>query len=149
MAAPRTRVTVSETGESPFAVRIDTGAHELTGDEPVSAGGGGLGPNPIELLTAALTECTAMTVRWYARQQGLPLDHVKVVVDHTRKAAAGTPGSTDMFEKTVFLGGPGLDADQRARLIEVAGRCPIQRILEGTPAIATKLGRSLDEAFDR
>ena len=69
MAALRTRATASEIGESPFAVQIEMGAHTVVGDEPASAGGEGLGPNPFELLTGALAECTAMTIRWFARQQ--------------------------------------------------------------------------------
>jgi putative redox protein len=148
MAALRTRVTVSETGESPFSVQIDMGAWNMVGDEPVSAGGGGLGPNPFELMTAALAECTAITVRWFARQQGWPLEQVEVVVDHAKKLIAGASVPVDVFEKTVFLRGARLDDAQRARLIEVAGKCPIQRVLEGLPVINTKPGRSLDGAFD-
>ena len=49
MVAFRTRVTVAETGESPFAVRIEMGEHLMAGDEPVDAGGGGLGPGPFDL----------------------------------------------------------------------------------------------------
>lgn len=148
MATLRTRVTVSETHDSPFAVRIDTGVHELVGDEPADAGGGGLGPNPLELLIAALAECTTMTVRWYARQQGWPLDHVKVVVDHVKREVPGNTGSIDFFDKTVFLTSPRLEEKHRERLLEIAGKCPIQRMLEGAPVISTKLGRSLDEALD-
>ncbi|MGK6353835.1 OsmC family protein [Sphingomonas sp. DT-207] len=148
MAALRTRVTVSETGESPFSVQIDMGAHNMVGDEPVGAGGGGLGPNPFELMTAALAECTAITVRWFARQQDWPLEQVEVVVDHAKKLIAGASVPVDVFEKTVFIRGARLDDTQRARLIDVAGKCPIQRVLEGMPVINTKLGRSLDEAFD-
>lgn len=148
MAALRTRATVSETGESPFAVQIEVGAHNMVGDEPVSAGGGGLGPNPFELMTAALAECTAITVRWFARQQDWPLEHVEVVVDHAKKLIAGSSAPLDIFEKTIFIRGSQLDDAQRARLIDVAAKCPIQRVLEGVPVINTKLGRSLDEAFD-
>src|SRR5262245_28092570 len=71
---------VEETGESPFAVRIETGGHVLIGDEPVAEGGADLGPAPYQILTAALGECTAMTVRWYARKQGWPVDRVLVEV---------------------------------------------------------------------
>lgn len=149
MAALRTRVTASETGESPFAVRIEIGAHDMVGDEPISAGGNGLGPNPFELMTAALAECTTMTVRWFARQQDWPLEHVEVVVDHAKKLLAGASEPLDVFEKTVFIRGPRLDDTQRARLIDVATKCPIQRILEGSPMIITRLGRPLDEVFDR
>ncbi|WP_354491618.1 OsmC family protein [Mesorhizobium robiniae] len=52
-------------------------------------GGGRLGPSPFDLMTAALAECTAMTVRWFARQQDWPLEHVEVTVDHAKKLIAG------------------------------------------------------------
>lgn len=145
MAALRTRAAASETGESPFAVRIEMGAHEIVGDEPVSAGGNGLGPNPFELMTAALAECTAMTVRWYARQNNLPLDHVEVVIEHAKKLFAGASEPVDVFDKTVFIRGSRLTENQRTHLIEIASRCPIQRVLEGTPMIITKPGRQLGE----
>lgn len=149
MPALRTRVSVAETGERPFSVRIEMGDHEIIGDEPVSAGGGALGPSPLDLLTAALAECTAMTVRWFARQQGWPLDHVEVVVDHAKKQFAGTAEPVDVFDKTIFIRGPQLSDEQRARLIDVASKCPIQRVLEGAPVISTQPGKSLDDMFDR
>lgn len=149
MAVLRTRATVSETGESPFAVRIEMGAHEVVGDEPVSAGGGGLGPNPFDLMTAALAECTVMTVRWFARRQDWPRDHVEVVVDHAKKLLAGTSEPVDVFDKTIFLYGPRLDENQRARLMDVATKCPIQRVLEGSPVINARPGRLVDDVFDK
>ena len=149
MAVLRTRATVSETGDSPFAVRIEMGAHELVGDEPVGAGGGGLGPNPFDLMAAALAECTVMTVRWFARRQDWPLDHVEVVVDHAKKLLAGKSEPVDVFDKTIFLYGPGLDENQRARLMDVAAKCPIQRVLEGSPVINARPGRLVDDVFDK
>lgn len=149
MTALRTRATVSETGESPYAVRIEMGAHEFVGDEPASAGGRGLGPSPFDLLTAALAECTAMTVRWYARRQGWPLEHVEVTIDHARKLLAGASEPVDVFDKIVFLRGPRLDDEQRARLLGVAAKCPIQRVLTNSPVIETRIGLPLDEVFDR
>lgn len=140
MAAPRIHVTVSETGDSPFAVRIEMGRHVVTGDEPVDAGGGGLGPSPFELLSAALAECTAMTVRWYARQQGWPVEHVSVAVDYGKKRLEGAPNPLDMFEKTLSIRGPQLTEEQRERLLDVASKCPVQRVLEGSPSINARLG---------
>jgi putative redox protein len=148
MATLRTRATVSETGESPFAVLIEMGEHSLTGDEPVAVGGAGLGPSPFDLMTAALAECTAMTVRWFARQRNWPLEHVEVTVDHAKKLVAGAAGPIDLFDKTIFLLGPDLTDDQRARLLDVAGKCPVQRILGGTPSINTRIGTPLDNHFD-
>lgn len=149
MAALRTRATASETGEGRFAVQIDVGAHSILGDEPVSAGGGGLGPNPFELMAAALAECTAITVRWYALQQNWPVDHVEATVVHTKRLTAGSSAPVDVFEKTIFVRGDELDEAQRSRLVDIAARCPIQRVLEGAPIFQTSLGRSLDEVLDR
>lgn len=70
--------TVAETGESLYAVNINVSGHTLKGDEPVASGGGNLGPAPYDLLLAALGECMAMTVRWYAKQQNWPLEKVEV-----------------------------------------------------------------------
>jgi putative redox protein len=148
MATLRTRATVSETGESPFSVRIEIGEHVLTGDETVAIGGGGLGPTPFDLLTAALAECTAMTVRWFARHQSWPLEHVEVTVDHAKKLVAGASEPTDVFDKTIFIRGSELTEQQRARLVDVASKCPIQRILTGAPLINTRIGTPLDNHFD-
>lgn len=134
--AVRTHVTASEIGEGAFAVQIAMGAHTMIGDEPVEAGGSGIGPSPFQLMCASLAECTAMTVRWFARQHDWPLEHVKVTVDHVRKSMAGAQ-ARDVFEKTVSVRGDLLTVDQRLRLIEVAGRCPVQRVLEGGSLITT------------
>ena len=149
MATLRTRVTASETGESQFAVRIEMGDHEIIGDEPSSAGGGGLGPNPFDLISAALAECTVMTVRWFASQREWPLDHVEVVVDHSKIQHAGATRAVDVFEKTLFIRGPELNNEQYTRLIDIADKCPIQRLLQAAPIITTKAGTPLDERFDR
>jgi putative redox protein len=126
--------TVVETGESAYAVAIDVAGYHWTGDEPVSAGGGGLGPNPYDTLLAALGECTAMTVRWYARREDWPLDKVEVSLTHRRD------GRTDVFDKVVTLHGATLTEDQHRKLIEIAGKCPVQRTLEGTSIIRTRDG---------
>lgn len=149
MAALRTRATVSETGLSPFAVRIEMGEHEMVGDEPPSVGGGGLGPNPFDLMTAALAECTVMTVRWFAAQQGWPVERVEATVDHAKKVLVGARVPVDVFDKTVFIHGPRLTDEQRARLLQVAASCPIQRVLEGAPVISTKAGTPLEATYDQ
>ncbi len=145
MAALRTRVSAIEIGESPFAVRIATHDHSFIGDEPTSAGGGGLGPNPFELLASSLAECTIITVRWFALQQGWPVEHIEVVVDHVKTVIAGAGAPIDIFDKTISISAPLLGADQLARLMEIAGKCPVQRVLEGAPLVRTKAGASMPE----
>ena len=128
---------VAETGESVFAVDIEISGHHIKGDEPVDMGGGNLGPAPYDTLLAALGECTAMTVRWYARQQNWPVDKVEVKLTHRKGTLEGKPGKTDIFTKEVLLYGDQLTQIQRAKLVEIAAKCPVQRTLEGTPVITT------------
>ena len=111
--------------------------HHLIGDEPVEQGGGDLGPAPYDLLLAALGECTAMTVRWYARQQNWPLERVEVTLTHAKGTVEGKSAKTDHFAKTIRVIGQDLSDEQREKLIAVAARCPVQRTLEGTPVITT------------
>ncbi len=137
MSEMTTVAHVVETGESAFAVNIDVSGHRLVGDEPLTKGGGDLGPAPYDLLLAALGECTAMTVRWYARQQIWPLERVEVSLTHAKVGVEGRSAKTDHFVKTIRVFGNGLTQEQRDKLIAVAARCPVQRTLEGTPVITT------------
>lgn len=121
---------VEETGESAYAVSIEVSGHRIKGDEPVSFGGGNLGPSPYDLLLAALGECTAMTVRWYAKQQKWPLEKVEVRLSHRKVNKA------DTFEKHVIMHGE-LTEEQRKKLVEIAARCPVQRTLQSDVAIRT------------
>jgi putative redox protein len=132
-----TTAHIVETGESAFAVSIDVSGHHLIGDEPVEQGGEDLGPAPYDLLLAALGECTAMTVRWYARQQNWPLERVEVTLTHAKGTVEGKSAKTDHFAKTIRVIGQDLSDEQREKLIAVAARCPVQRTLEGTPVITT------------
>jgi putative redox protein len=129
---------VAETGASRFAVRIDVGGHAIIGDEPAATGGADLGPSPFQLLAAALGECTAMTVRWYAERQKWPVDHVAVDVTHRKEIVEGRDGKTDVFRKAVHIHGPALSAEQREKLIEIAAKCPVQRTLEAGSIIRTE-----------
>ena len=129
--------TVRETKESTFSVEVIVDGHEIESDEPVDSGGKNLGPYPHEILVAALGACTAQTVRWYAARHDWPLDSVDVDLTYKRDHVEGHSGLLDVFTKSVRLMGPQLTAEQRARLIDVAGKCPIQRVLEGMPVIRT------------
>jgi putative redox protein len=103
--------------------------------EPVTVGGTGLGPSPHDILCAALGACTVMTVRVYAAHKKWPLAHLRVEVTHRRRQDA-TP--VDLFSRRIALAGE-LDAEQRARLLEIAERCPVHRTLTQGAAIETSL----------
>src|SRR5882724_9995600 len=117
-----------------FAQQILAGAQALTADEPVEGGGTDIGPSPYNLLLAALGACTSMTVGMYARRKAWPLESVTVRLRHSRIHATDCAdcetreGMIDRIEGDIELAGA-LTAEQRARLLEIAGRCPVHRTL--------------------
>jgi putative redox protein len=137
MSDALTTATITENGASVFAVAINVSGHQLSGDEPIASGGGDTGPAPYDLLTAALGECTAMTVRWYAKQKNWPLEKVEVVIAYRKEALTEGARPSDIFEKSITLYGKDLSNEQRQKLIDVAAKCPVQRTLEGAPVIRT------------
>ncbi len=122
-------------GASGLRVDVDSRTHHLVADEPRTLGGSDAGPTPYELVLAALAGCTAMTVRMYADRKGWPLEEAIVWLrqarshepdcEHcaTRRVGMGT------IERRLDFAGP-LSDEQRARLLEIADRCPIKQTLE-------------------
>jgi putative redox protein len=134
-----TRAIINETHSSTYAVEIEVSGYEFIGDEPMSVGGGSLGPAPYDLLLAALGECTAMTVRWYAIQKHWPLENVSVELTHHKERLEDNPSQQDVFTKKIIVEGDELTQEQREKLVEIATKCPVQRTLEGSPKIQTTL----------
>ena len=140
------RVTV-HTPAGGFRTGIAIRQHTLVADEPEEVGGTDQGPTPYDLLGAALGTCTAMTLRMYADRKGWPLRGVTVHVEHDRLHAQDCAsceteeGKIDRLRRTLTLDGP-LDEEQRARLVEIADRCPVHRTLEGEIVIETELEAS-------
>jgi putative redox protein len=78
-----------------------------------------------------------MTVRWYARKHELPLTRVHVEVVHQAPQGSGADGPSDTFSKKVTVEGSRLTAQQRAKLLEVAAKCPVQKTLERGSRVST------------
>ena len=139
---PRT-VTVHGAA-SGLAQEILVGRHRLPADEPVSAGGTDTGPNPYDLLLAALGSCTSMTIVLYARRKQWPLEAVTVRLRHSKIHAADCEscetrdGRLDRIDRDVELTGS-LSEEQRERLLEIAGKCPVHRTLTSEIVIETRL----------
>ncbi|MBM3571832.1 MAG: osmotically inducible protein C [Alphaproteobacteria bacterium] len=137
-------VTVEETRASKFAQSIRIGAHVLTADEPVAAGGTDSGPGPYDFLLAGLGACTSMTLRMYADHKGWPLEKVTVNLFHRKihardcETCETQEGEIGRIDRRVTLHGP-LAADQRARLLEIADKYPVHRTLHSEVSIATSL----------
>jgi putative redox protein len=143
-------VVVQEAGADPAAgrgalvERVAVGRHRLLADEPVEQGGTDRGPNPYDLLLAALGSCTAMTMRLYADRKGWPLRRSTVILGHRKIHAVDCAdcetkdGKIDLIERTIALEGA-LDASQRERLLEIAEKCPVHRTLHGEVKVVSRL----------
>jgi len=129
---------------SGLAQQIDVRDHHLKGDEPIEAGGTDTGPAPHEFLLAALGSCTSMTVSLYARRKQWPLEEVRVRLTHAKVPASDLPqaktkgGLLDRIERFIEFTGP-LSDEQKARLIEIANKCPVHRTLTSEIVIETRL----------
>jgi uncharacterized OsmC-like protein len=139
---PFSTVLVRETGHGLFQQEIISGRHHLIADEPKDVGGLGSGPGPYDLLLAALGACTSMTLRLYADRKKLPLTRTQVRLRHSRIYATDCAecetrdGMLDRIERVITLEGD-LDAEQRARLLEIADKCPVHRTLKSEIDIRT------------
>lgn len=126
-------IRVEETGAGAFQVEISVRGSRFLADEPVDVGGLGSGPTPYELLAAGLGACTAMTTRLYAERKGWPLERVRLVLRHEKLAGQTPP---DTFHRAIGFDGP-LNSEQRAKLYEIADKCPVHRTLEAGAHVET------------
>jgi putative redox protein len=123
---------------------IAAGPHTIYADEPADAGGDDSGPDPYELLLGALGACTSMTLQLYARRKGWPLESVEVRLSHRRDHAQDCeeceeqPARIDVIDRRLTVHGD-LDDSQRARLLEIAQKCPVHRTLMGTIKVNDQL----------
>lgn len=138
-------VTVTETGAGKFQQRVQAGKHVFLADEPEEMGGMSTGPAPYDWLLAGLGACTSMTVRMYADRKKWPLKGVSVRLTHQKvheedceDCEDNSGAKVDLMTREVELIGD-LDDGQRAKLLEIADKCPVHRTLESKVRIETAL----------
>ena len=142
-ALPAGEVEVTGAAHS-LRQEVRLGAHHLVVDEPAADGGADAGPTPYGLLLAALGACSGMTMGLYAARKGFPLDGTRVRLRHSRdhrvdcENCAERGAKLERIDRELELFGA-LTDEQRARLAEIADRCPVHRTLTGHVEIVTKL----------
>ena len=122
MAGTDLRTVTIHGSAAGFAQSITVGQHRLAADEPASVGGTDPGPNPYDLLLAALGSCTSMTVALYARRKEWPLESVTVRLRHSRVHAEDCEAS-----------------DTRVGLLDIANKCPVHRTLASEIVVQTRM----------
>ncbi|KIC34718.1 bifunctional alpha/beta hydrolase/OsmC family protein [Leisingera sp. ANG-S5] len=141
--APEGILRVTEADPEGFLQDVQSGPyHHAFADEPLAYGGTNRGMSPYGFVAAGLGACTSMTLRMYARRKGWPLEGISVDVSHDKvhaqDALPSGPAKIDQFTRVVRLCGP-LSDDQRARLLEIADKCPVHRTLESGAKVVTRL----------
>jgi putative redox protein len=133
-ALPDGVVEVSETRGGHLVQRIRAGRHLLVADEPVAVGGEDAGPGPYDYLLAALGACTSMTMRLYAERKGISADRFSIRLSHRRIHAEDCAdcdtkdGNIDEITRDITIAGD-VTGPERARLMEIADRCPVHQTL--------------------
>lgn len=133
---------VAQTLADGFRTAVQLGPHRLVADEPVALGGSNQGPSPYDLLSAALAACTSMTLKMYAAHKGLQLQSTTVRVTHDKVHAEdcsdceSQTGRIDTFHRRISFAGE-LSSAQRARLLEIADKCPVHRTLHSEVVVRT------------
>ena len=132
-------VLVTDSGDAPFGQVLLTRDQIVFADEPETQGGRNTGPRPTDLALMALGACTAITVRMYAQRKGWVIDRIAVRLRYERD----DPEKSDFkkIERLIELDGP-LDSEQRARLMQIAERCPIHRMLTEGVAVRSEFAPS-------
>lgn len=125
------RVHKAPVGKLAQTLEIDP--HTLMADVGVDEGGDDLAPDPHDLLDSALAACTALTLKLFAARKQWPLENADVLITHEE-----TPGHYRL-SRVVTLKGDALTAEQREKLLEIANKCPIHRVLTGEITIDTVL----------
>lgn len=118
-------------GTGPLQAAVQVGKHQVLSDAPESLGGQDSGPEPHDLLAAALAACTILTVTMVARRKSISLDDVRVQVEHGHH-----DGAYEFKRRIEFVGK--LNDDERARLLDIANKCPVHKTLSGTIRIETE-----------
>jgi len=116
---------ITELDRSHYKTKVYAGGHFIYSDEPEDLGGTDEGMNPGALLLASLGSCTAITIRMYADRKEMPLESIKIELAICKEVEMS---KTTTISRKIELNGD-LDEAQRARLMQIADKCPVHKIL--------------------
>lgn len=121
---------------SNYRHRIHSGVHAVIADEPATLGGQGAGMAPFDLYLAALSACTAITLRMYAEKKGWDLGEFRAELTSTRDAA-----NRLVVHRILHASGT-LGDDQWQRLLEVVEKTPVTLVMREGATITSARGEA-------
>ncbi len=130
------KVTVKERAGGIYTQDVLARGHRLYADEPEDLGGADLGPSPFEFVLAGLGSCTTITLRMYAQRKKWPVSHISVDVAY-KKSGFGAEIKS-VFTRKITIEGD-LDEVQLKRMMAIADKCPVHKMLEAETEIRTEL----------
>jgi len=141
------QVVASLDGDDGFTTEMKLGSHYYRADEPAKVGGNDFGPTPYELLAGSLSACTAMTIQMYAKRKGWPIENVQVHTSYSRTYAQDCIGceddpsnKIDTFTRVIKLTSD-LDEKQKARILQIADKCPVHKTLHNETQVLTSYSK--------
>lgn len=106
---------------------------KLLMDEPESIGGNDLGPDPFSTLLASLAGCTLSTLRMYIDRKGWDIPEINISLNLTQENESEL---VTTISKTITFSTE-ISAEQKERLLFIAEKCPISKILKNTINLKT------------
>ena len=101
-------------------------------DEPATIEGQDLGPDPYTTLLASLAGCTLSTLRMYISRKGWDIPEIRIAVNMFKEEDQ----LTTIIKREITF--PELiNEEWKQRLLEIAKKCPVSRILENNIVIKT------------
>ncbi len=119
----------------PLAVALSVDGHPMTLDAGAEEGGHDLGPNPTRTVEGALAACGIMTIKMYARRKGWDVQSAEIRI---RRGESQDSHAPNAYEKELAVSGD-LDDEQKARLLEIADKCPVHRLLTQGVTVNSRL----------
>jgi putative redox protein len=124
--------------ESGALTTITNGRHSWTSDVPKTHGSADAGPDPHDLYDSALAACTVLTLELYLRRKDWKADTISCEVDRISETKGDDGKIVYQLRRRIHVTGQ-LSAEERSRLIEIANKCPIHKLMEGRTEVETVL----------
>jgi putative redox protein len=126
------KIAIATITDEIYRTEIKVRKHTVIADEPEDVGGKDLGPRPGDFYRMSLASCTAITLRMYANRKNFDVKSIEVSV-----STEEGDGKTILHTNIKINGN--LDEAQNTRLLQIAKRCPVHKVLTNPIEINTQL----------